>query len=148
MSHTSAIKAIQIQSISALRSAITELNTTGVGLTLIENAVPRAYFANQQGMGKADYVVQLSNCPYDIGLYKNEQGGYEARTDFFAGHVAKVLGAACTKPENREQAQMGKLFQMYAIHAATEVARRKGHSVRRITKADGTVQLEVTGAGL
>lgn len=148
MSHTSTIKAIQIQSISALRAAIAELNTTGAGLTLVENAVPRAYYQNQSGMGKADYVVQVANCPYDIGLYKNESGGYEARTDFYAGHVAKVLGAACTKPENREQAQMGKLFQMYAIHAATEVARRKGHSVRRITKSDGTVQLEVTGVNL
>ena len=43
---------------------------------------------------------------------------------------------------------MGKLFQLYGVHAAMEAARRKGHMVRRINREDGRVALEVTGPGL
>lgn len=148
MSHTAAIKAITIVSITALRSAIEELRQTGVNIVLTENATPRAYFANQAGMGKADFVVGLPSCPYDIGLYKKEEGGYEARTDFYMGHISGQLGARASSPETREQAQMGKLFQMYGIHATIEQARRKGHMVNRRQKEDGTVLLELTGPNL
>lgn len=147
MSHTSTVRAIKIQSVSALRAAIAELAQGGVACSLVENEIPRAYFANQHGMGKADFVVKLAKAQYDIGLYKTDEG-YEARTDFYGGSVAKELGGVATSPETREQAQMGKLFQMYGVHAATEAARRKGHMVRRIVKPNGTIALEVTGAGL
>lgn len=146
MSHTTSIKAIKIQSITALQAAIAELNQMGVRLTLTANQTPRAYFSNQQGMGKADYVIQLADAKYDIGLYKDEQGGgYEARTDFWNGEVERVLGAQARTPENALQAKMGRLFQTYGIHATMEQARKRGQTVRRIAKADGTVALEITG---
>lgn len=148
MSHTATVKSIAIQSITALRAAITELAQTGVQCSLLENATPRAYYPNQSGMGKADFVVKLDACPYDIGLYKTAEGTYEARTDFFAGHIEKVLGAKATTPGNADQARMGKLFQMYGVHAAMEAARKKGHMVRRINREDGRIALEVTGPGL
>lgn len=148
MSHTASVKSIKIQSITALRSAIAELATQGIQISLIENAVPRAYFPDQSGMGLAPYVVKLANSPYDIGLYQDEKGGYEARTDFFAGHIEKQLGAKATSEESAEQARMGKLFQMYGVHATMEAARKKGHMVRRISKQDGTIALEVSGPGL
>lgn len=148
MSHTATVKSIAIQSITALRAAITELAQSGVRCSLLENETPRAYFPNQPGMGKADFVVKLDASPYDIGLYKREDGTYEARTDFFAGHIEKVLGAKPTTPANADQARMGKLFQLYGVHAAMEAARRKGHMVRRINREDGRVALEVTGPGL
>jgi hypothetical protein len=149
MSHTTSIKAVKIQSVNALRSAIAELNSSGTRLTLKENATPRAYFANQAGLGKADFVVEVHGAKYDIGLYKQEDGSYEARTDFWGGSVQAVLGGTATTQERAEQAKMGKLFQMYGIHAATEAARRKGLSVRRITDAStGTIKLELTGANL
>jgi len=148
MSHTSSIKSIKIQSVSALRAAVEELAKSGIACTLVENATPRAYFTNQAGMGQADFVIHLASSSYDVGLYKTADGSYEARTDFYGGGVAAALGAKASCPETREQAQMGKLFQMYGIHATTEAARRKGHMVRRISKLDGTVALEITGAGL
>lgn len=148
MSHTTSIKAIKIQSVSALRAAVEELNKTGVKMSLVPNETPRAYFQNQTGLGKADYVIKLDGAKYDIGLYKQPDGSLEARTDFWAGSVESVLGAKPRTQENAEQAKMGKLFQMYGVHAATETARRQGHSVRRITKSDGTIALEVTGANL
>lgn len=148
MSHTSTVKSIKIQSVTALRAAVAELAQSGVRCSLVENAVPRAFYDNQAGMGKADFVVKLDAAKYDIGLYKTADGSYEARTDFFGGSVAQSLGAPASCPETREQAQMGKLFQMYGVHAATEAARKKGHMVRRVNKQDGTIALEVTGPGL
>lgn len=148
MSHTTSIKAVKIQSITALQAAIAELAASGIKISLTANATPRAYFENQAGMGKADFVVNIPGAAYDVGLYKTEDGSYEARSDFFGGSVSRVLGATATKPEYREQAQLGKLYQMYGVHAATEAARKKGHSVRRITAADGTIKLELTGANL
>ena len=144
MSHTTSIKAIKIQSITALQSAIEELRQSGVAVSLIPNATPRAYSANQAGMGKADFVVKLDQAQYDVGLYKTNDG-YEARTDFWMGSVQKVLGGAPRSKENTEQAKMGKLFQMYGVHATMEQCRRKGQSVRRTVKQDGTIALEITG---
>lgn len=147
MSHTATVKSIKIQSVTALRAAVAEMAASGIKCSLIENATPRAYFANQAGMGKADFVLKLDDSPYDVGLYKTDDG-YEARTDFFAGHINKVIGGVCRNPDAREQAQMGKLFQMYGVAAATEAARKKGHMVRQIARQDGTIALEITGAGL
>lgn len=148
MSHTTSIKSIKITSLSALRAAVAELNTSGIKCSLVQDAKPRAYFDNQAGMGQADFVIKLDGAAYDIGLYKQSDGSYEARTDFWGGSVERILGAKPRAQENAQQAKMGRLFQMYGIHAATETARRQGHSVRRITKADGTVALEITGANL
>lgn len=131
--------------IKALSSAIAELAKGGIKIALVKDATPRAYFKDQAGMGKADYVVQLSDAQYDIGLYRQEDGSYEPRTDFFAGSVERVLGAKASKPENREQAKLGKLFQMYGIHAATAKAKKQGYSVRRQTGKDGEIKLVLAG---
>lgn len=149
MSHTSTVKSIKIQSITALRAALAELHASGVQCSLVEGGTPRAYFTNQDGMGKADYVIALPGATYDIGLYKTQDGnGYEARTDFFGGSIERLIGCKASSPESQQQARMGKLFQLYGVHAATEAARRKGHTVRRIAGADGKIKLEITGAGL
>lgn len=148
MSHTATVKSTKIVSITALRSAITELAATGIRCSLIENTKPRAFYPDQPGMGLAPFVLKLDQSPYDIGLYKTEDGSYEARTDWYGGHIDKILGAQATSAESRDQARMGKLFQMYAVHAATEAARKKGHMVRRVAQADGRITLEVTGPNL
>lgn len=148
MSHTSTVTSIKIQSITALRAAISELCVKGVSCSLIENATPRAFFPDQAGLGKADFVLQLAGAKYDVGLYKDANGHYEARTDFWGGSVQACLGAPARSPESAEQAKLGRLFQMYGVHAATEAARKKGHMVRRIEKQDGTIALEVSGPNL
>ena len=149
MSHTSTVKSIQIKSIKALQSAVQELAANGIRCELRAGGVPRAYFANQQGMGAADYVLHLADAKYDIGFYKNADDVYEARTDFFAQHVERVLGATLKPGQaHTDQSRLGKLFQMYALHATAEVARKQGHMVRRINKMDGTVALEISGPNL
>jgi len=146
MSHTASIKATKIQSISALRAAVQELNERhGIKCSLLERAKPRAYFADQAGMGLAPYVLHLADCKYDIGFYEDPKGGYEARTDFWSGHVEKVLGVEACSITGREQAKLGKMFQAYGIHAAMEQARKQGYSVRRQAGKDGAEQLVITG---
>lgn len=143
MSHTTTISGITIKDIPALRSAIQELKSKGVKCDLLENEVPRAYFDNQEGMGKADYVVKLHDSRFDVGLYKNSKNEFEARADLHAGHVASVLGSTPKKGEDARQAAMGKMFQMYAVHAATRKATQQGFTIQRNVLKDGTIQLRV-----
>lgn len=149
MSHTSVIKAIVISDVRALRAAIKELKREGVKCDLLENAVPRAYYTNQDGLGKADFVVKLDDSKYDIGLYQNKEiGGYEARADLFnaSNNIAKVLGVTQANGKSRESAALGKLYQKYAVNAAERQALEQGYSTQRNTLQDGSVQLTLTAA--
>lgn len=142
MSHTTAITSVVFTDIAALKQAVVELKSSGVNCELLENAKPRAYYSAQEGMGQADYVLKLNDSRYDVGFYKDkEAGGYVARTDLFGGDVQRQLGAQAQGTESPQQAALGKLYQGYAINAATRQAARQGYRVRRVTKADGTVQL-------
>ena len=145
MSHTATIDAVVISDEHALRAAITELKNNGVNCDLLENAMARAYYPNQSGMDtEARFVVKLHDSRYDVGLYaKEDNSGYEARTDLWGGDVQKVLGAKAQEGESDAQAALGKLFQTYAIHAATRKATQQGYRVNRVTKDDGTVQLQI-----
>lgn len=149
MSHTTRIKGIKIMDVVALEAAIKELSERGMKISLLKDATPRSYYTGsgrtQEGMGKADYVVKLDSSRYDIGLYKQDDGSYEARTDFWGTDVEKVLGARASKPENKEQAKLGKLYQAYGIHAAIGQARKKGLTVRRVPGTNGEEKLVLTG---
>lgn len=147
MSHTSTIDAVIITDVKALEAAIKELNTNGVSCELLRNAKPRAYYSNQENMGVADYVVRLNKSKYDVGLYQREgQKGYEARTDFFAGQVSSQLGVKPADGESTAQAGLGKLYNLYAVHAATRTAVQQGYRVNRKNNTDGSVQLRVQAA--
>ncbi len=56
MSHTATIKTLMLSDKHAITAAIAELKTKGVNCELLENAVPRAYYSDQKGMGAADMV--------------------------------------------------------------------------------------------
>ena len=146
MSHTTSIENIVFSDIAALTAAVTELNTKGVRCSLVKGGTPRAYYANQAGMGAADYVLKLEDCQYDIGFYQNAaKKGLEARTDLFANHVQRVLGVQAQKGESAQMAALGKLNQTYAIHAATRKAIQQGRTVRRVNNNDGSVRLVIGG---
>jgi len=145
MSHTSTINTVVISDIGALRAAIRELSREGIKCDILENAVPRAYYANQEGLGEAPYVIKLHEAAYDIGLYKNDVG-YEARTDFYGGSVKRILGVAAEKDAAGGQHMLGRLYQRYAVCAAENHAVMNGYMSTRSKLADGTVQLELVAA--
>ncbi len=142
MSHTTEIGEIVFKDMAALEAAIEEMKANGVRCSLLRKTTPLAYYQHQKGLGAADYVLKLEDAPYDVGFYKDDKkGGYVARTDLFLGHVARVLGAQAKGSESPAQASLGKLYQTYAVHAATRQAVKQGYMVRRVNKPDGTVSL-------
>lgn len=142
MSHTTTISTLLLSDETAIQAAIAELATKGVKCELLENAIPRAYYQDQ--MPQADKVIKLAASRYDVGLYRKADGTYEAKADFWGNDVQNALGAKAGKDDNTTQAKLGKFFSLYACHAATRKAVQQGYQVRRIDKADGGIQLQVT----
>lgn len=144
MSHTSTIDSVVIADETIIAAAVKELQAQGIRCDLLTDAKPRAYYDDQKGMGKADMVISLPTAKYDVGVYKKADGvGYELRTDFYGGSVAKVLGVASNDPAESGQKQLGKFYQAYGIAATTKEALRKGYSLQRVNNADGSVQLRI-----
>jgi hypothetical protein len=127
MSHFTEITT-QIKDIEALRLACQEL-----GLNLLQSADARGYYDNKT---KGDYVIQLKG-PYDIALNKQADGTFGITSDLWNGHVEKEVGQ-----------KYGKLLQLYGVHKATMEARKKGLSVLRRQKQDGSIKLVLMGVGI
>ena len=127
MSHFTEIKT-QIKDMEALRLACQEL-----GLNLLQDAEARGYYENKT---KGDYVVQLKG-PYDIALNKQADGTFGITSDLWNGYVEKEVGQ-----------KYGKLLQLYGVHKATIEARKKGLSVLRRQKQDGSIKLVLMGVGI
>ena len=127
MSHFTEITT-QIKDIEALRLACQEL-----GLNLLQDAEARGYYDNKT---KGDYVIQLKG-PYDIALNKQADGTFGITSDLWNGHVEKEVGQG-----------YGKLLQLYGVHKATVEARKKGLSVLRRQKQDGSIKLVLMGVGI
>lgn len=124
MSHFTSIKT-QIKDVVALKAAVAEL-----GLALLENTDARGYINNTQ---RGEFVIKLKG-PYDVAVNKQRDGTYGLTTDWWDGHVEREVGT-----------QFGKLLQLYAVHKASLEARRKGLTVQRTRKQDGTIKLVIGG---
>lgn len=147
MSHTTEISAIVFTDMDALRATVADLNKSGVRCSLVPDATPRAFYANQNGLGAAPFVLRLEDSPYDVGFYPNGKGGFLARTDLWGGHIASQLGVPVAQQKAGEAAAqnaMGKLFQGYAVNAAVRQAAKQGYRVIRSTRPDGSVQLTMS----
>ena len=126
MSHFTTIKT-QIKDIQALRSSCHEM-----GFTLLEKTSARGFLDNTQ---QGEYVIKLKG-PYDIALNLQPDQTYGLTTDWWDGHVAKEVGQ-----------DYGKLLQLYGVHKASIEARKKGYSVHRQQKQDGSIKLVLMGVG-
>jgi hypothetical protein len=126
MSHFTTIKT-QIKDIEALRLACLEM-----GLSLLQNTEARGYDTKTL---KGDYVIKLKG-PYDIAVNKQPNGSFGVTSDLWQGHVEKEVGKG-----------YGKLLQLYGVHKATIEARKKGISVLRRQKQDGSIKLVLMGVG-
>lgn len=150
MSHTSEFKDVQIKNIAALKSACARLTNAGISCELIKDAVPRAYFRDQKGLEKAEWVIKLTGCKYDIGLYRSAQGGsYEMRADLWDGHIRKYVGLSIADEKkfsssNPTQTQLvaGKLLQAYSVEVVKQALVSRGRNFTEST-IDGKVTLKV-----
>lgn len=158
MSHTSSISTIKIVDLAAFDQAINDLRAEGLNITVVENAVPKAYYQNQSGMDTpAKKVLKIEGAAYDVALYETGHGQHELRTDFWGGSVARALGADQsyvatidrTTDEGREEAQMaqlGKLYQRYSRNAVMNTVVMSGGSCTEEIMPDGSIQLVVRQA--
>lgn len=141
MSHTTTISSLLLADKAAIEASIAELKSKGVNVDLLENVVPRAYYDNQ--LEKADMVIKVNDGRYDVGLYKNSDGNYEAKADFWGGDIERSLGVTAGKDDNKVQAKLGKFYSTYAAHAAMRKAIQQGYQVNRSDGADGSIQLTI-----
>ena len=146
MSHTTEITNVVFKDMKALSLAVQEIaKQTRRDITLQKNAKPRAYYDNQQGMGIAPFVINLGANSYDIGLYEGKKKGeYTAKCDFFDRNIEKLFGVECPPGKDANQARLGKLYQLYSVHATMRQAAMQGRQVERTQASDGSIQLCVS----
>ncbi len=124
MSHFTTIQT-QIKDLEALREACREL-----GLELLQNAEARGYGSARQ---RGEFVIRLKG-PYDVALHRHPEGSYGLSADWWDGHVEKEVGS-----------NYGRLLQLYAVHKTAREARKRGLSVQRALRADGSIKLTIGG---
>jgi hypothetical protein len=124
MSHFTTIQT-QIKDIEALREACAELK-----LDVLQNAEARGYGTTQR---HGEFVIRLKG-PYDIALDRQTDGTYGLSTDWWEGHVEKEVGS-----------DYGRLLQLYAAHKTAREARKRGLSVQRALRTDGSIKLTIGG---
>jgi hypothetical protein len=124
MSHFTTIST-QIKDIEALREACAEL-----GLELLQSAEARGYGSNLQ---RGEFVIRLKG-PYDVALNRQTDASYGLSTDWWDGHVEKEVGS-----------NYGRLLQLYAVHKTAREARKRGLTVQRTLRTDGSIKLTIGG---
>jgi hypothetical protein len=141
MSHVATVN-VEVKDLAALKAAVKEL-----GAEFVENVRTYKWYGRSVGdyplpkgmkasdLGKCDHVIRVPGVQYEVGIVKRGNG-YVLAYDFWGPGqgLLKAFGKDCTR-----------LVQMYGVHKATQEARRKGLSVQRVAKKDGTVQLRIGG---
>ncbi len=139
MSHTTTIRSVPIRSISAVRTAVQELQNKGVKCELIENAQPRMYYAQQHGV--CPYVLKLQDSRYDVGFSPNATGAYDIVMDTWAGEIERQIGDNRVGDENRA---IAKFLRAYTKAATIEAAQEQGYMIEAVTEhPDGTMTISV-----
>ncbi len=124
MSHFTTIQT-QIKDLEALRETCREL-----GLELLQNAEARGYGSARQ---RGEFVIRLKG-PHDVALHRQPEGSYGLSADWWDGHVEKEVGT-----------NYGRLLQLYAVHKTAREARKRGLSVQRALRTDGSIKLTIGG---
>ena len=124
MSHFTTIQT-QIKDIEALREACREM-----GLELLQDAEARGYGSARQ---RGEFIIRLKG-PYDVALNRQADSTYGLTTDWWDGHVEKEVGN-----------NYGRLLQLYAVHKTAREARKRGLSVQRTLRTDGSIKLTIGG---
>jgi hypothetical protein len=145
MSHVTAID-LEIKDIQALKLACEEL-----GLNFKENQKTYRWYGKwvndyrsgdaafnhgikPEDYGKGEHAVEVPGSKYDIGVHRSGEG-YKLAFDFWG--TGKAIQEKVGKGGE-------KIKQLYAVHAATLAAKRKGWIVQRKT-VGSKIELNITG---
>ena len=148
MSHVVSIQCV-ISDLDAVKAVCAEL-----GLTFKQNQKTYAWYGRHAGdypcpdgftvedLGKCEHAIGVPGTAWEIGLARPRNGqGYRLLFDFYG-----TQGQPIKQAVGGENAQ--KFVQLYAVHAATKAAQRKGLTVRRVQLANGAINLVMTGPTL
>jgi len=102
------------------------------GCEVARNAVARGYDENRL---QAQMVIIPPESPYDVAANRENDGQISLTTDWFNGHVEKVLGA-----------QFGLLRQRYSLIVIKREASALLANVSEEVLEDGRIRLKVRGA--
>lgn len=126
MSHWTQVKT-NIRDLDVLEEAARLL-----GCEVARNAIARGYSENTM---QALMVIILPESPYDVAANREEDGNISLTTDWYMGHVEKVLGA-----------EYGLLKQRYAVAMTKRQAKTLMANVVEEALEDGSIRLRVRGA--
>jgi hypothetical protein len=74
---------------------------------------------------RSDAVIRIPNGRYDISVTKSEDGThYVMDGDFYDGTLQKFFQKDCHK--------LGKILEMYSVHKAENICRKKRKTWKRI----------------
>lgn len=143
MSHVEDIN-LEIKDIEAMRAAAKELGGELVqqstyewwGTHVGDYPLPKGF--RKEDLGKCEYAIKVPGTTWEIGLAKARGSDhYTALYDFF-GSKGRPLEQFIGGREGY------KLKQTYAVHAATNAAKRKGWMVQR-KQVGNKIELTITG---
>lgn len=123
MSHFTTIQT-QIKDLDALRATCVEM-----GFDLLGNVEARGVGTQLRG----EHVIRLKG-PCDIALQRETNGTFGLSTDWWGGYVEQEVGP-----------NYGRLLQLYAVHKASREARKRGLTVQRAQRSDGSIKLTIGG---
>jgi len=125
MSHLSSLTS-KLDDIEAIKDACKEL-----GLSIREGGTVRYYY--QQSNTKADYIISIPGCNYDVGLSKDvKTGTYNLIYDKYGNYVESKLGKNCSK-----------LVQSATYHKLARGAKLKGCFISKKVTDKGTLKVEI-----
>jgi hypothetical protein len=102
-----------------------------LGCSVSRNSTARGY---REKTMKGEMVITVPGSPYDVAVNRGQDGMLTLTTDWYRGHVAKVLGY-----------DFGKLKQQYALEIAKKRVAILGAAFTEETMPDGTIRMVIRG---
>jgi hypothetical protein len=139
MSHTVKVKSVVIRSVSALRAAVSELNSKGIVCELLNDQKPRMYFDGQHG--KCELVLRMQGCKYDVGFEKQKDGTYTPVMDTWSNYLKDVIG---DKRVEGDAGHIAKFLRAYTKAATIEAATEAGYMIESVDEhVDGSCVVNI-----
>lgn len=127
MSHWQEVET-QVTDIDLLEAAVTEL-----GGTCKRDSIARGYARADRNTsyGKdqhCDMAISLPNCKYDIAVKKTADGSYSMEVESGSYQMRKTF--------EKSGHRFGKILEMYLVHQAESLCRKKKKKWERVMHSD------------
>jgi len=119
MSHWEKVES-SVTDLDVLKSACEEL-----GATVLLNAKARGWSRTGANDQMCPMVISIPDCRFDIAVKLSADGShYEMEGDWYNGQLEKYFG--------KEGHKLGKILEMYLVHNAEGMARKKRRKFKRV----------------